>query len=542
MQHEQETKRHGQINISPSISDGALPGHHTIQKAQVELQTSTTKTNQAHACRILKPTFSKSRHDSNLSSCTLGSAWMLWDDDIQSSPTISTDSSPPLLDTFTYRRMVGIFFEHRWPYLPVVHYQSFLGDHLDPFLAGITLSTFSNFMLHIVFALATVDELCPLPEAVSRQIHRQFFGAAVRDLDMIMAKDDLQSLQCVLLLCMYGHYHPQTVDMWYTSGLALRMATALDLHRRERILGVTLLDAEMAKRYFWCACVIDCSMAINLSKPLGIHASDITMPLPQLPDHQLGYDSYDYFYDVAASDSEVTSVSTFIHIVQLRKINAHVYQSLHASGCISPASTKLSMMRKHFHAKLNSWAMHAPQYLQHSSTFQSPEWFQIAFHHAILLLYRPCRAAPMLSPDDLQTCVDSAIGLISSYSCLFAKKRIKYTFIAMHSLFLAALVMLYALRNSSAIRQSLTKPVTEVNISTFCTLTQGIANGRRIGHKCSEIIQRLSRAILGLFDGVQPVADVDNEFASWFGISNTHLSEPSISSLFPQSCDAQANQ
>lgn len=118
--------------------------------------------------------------------------------------------------------------------------------------------------------------------------------------------------------------------------------------------------------------------------------------------------------------------------------------------------------------------------------------------------------------------MESAIGLISSYTSLYARNRIKYTFVAIHSLFMAAVAMLYALRASPPLRQELTHPVVQTNIVTFLTLFRGISNGRAVGKKCCRIIERLGNSILSLFDDVTiPSAEVDTEFQSWFGLQ-TH--------------------
>jgi hypothetical protein len=61
-----------------------------------------------------------------------------------------------------------------------------------------------------------------------------------------MRMDDFECAQCLLLLCMYSHNETQAVNMWYASGPALRLATGLDLHRGESLVGLDLRRSEMA--------------------------------------------------------------------------------------------------------------------------------------------------------------------------------------------------------------------------------------------------------------------------------------------------------
>lgn len=450
----------------------------------------------------------------------MSSAWDLWGDDAASSSEITSQSNTALsgFDNAAFENLVDVFFERRWPYLPVLHRPSFVNDHLQPFLAKSVTSPISNFLVNMVCAIAITEK--PPTQEGNNQLHRVFFNRAVQDLHIVIQVEDFECIQCLLLLCMYGHNEPQSVNMWYTTSLALQLALGIDLHRKESLAGQNLLRSEMFKRVFWCAYVMSCSMAINMGRPLGIHENDITVPLPlPLMDDQLD-ESF------TAPDTpllpQIKDTSTFIHIIQLRKINARIYTSFHSIGPTSSDTHELETTRNAFFSELNHWLIMAPRYVRTSSTFQSQEWFQIAFHHAVLSLYRPSRAVPMPSSEDLRLCMESAIGLINSYSSLYARNRIKYTFVAIHSLFMAAVTMLYALRSSPPLRHELSKPVVQTNILTFLTLFRGISNGRAVGEKCSTIIERLGNSILTLFDEPGPAGvDLDTEFQSWFGLQ-TH--------------------
>ncbi|ODM14706.1 hypothetical protein SI65_09895 [Aspergillus cristatus] len=151
------------------------------------------------------------------------------------------------------------------------------------------------------------------------QIHRAFFSRAVQVLHIVMGIDDLECVQCLLFLCMYGHNEPQSVNMWYTTSLALQLAIGTDLHRKESLTGQSLLCTEMSKRVFWCSYVMSCNMAINMGRPLGIHESDITTPLPLLLAGDQLSDSCIHPTLSQTAISQVPDTLAFIHIIQLRK-------------------------------------------------------------------------------------------------------------------------------------------------------------------------------------------------------------------------------
>jgi hypothetical protein len=509
-----------------NIHSGVLtPGRSSV--AQTSAETSSHyeplsgNPDRQFASRILRPTFTLRSNNRGINCSAMSSAWELWGDvtdTIQEFETNRTD-----LNHDAYLNLAREFFARRWPYLPVVHKQTFFDEHMGAFLTNSGTGTLSNFMVNIVCAIASAEKAS---QQNSEKDHRVFFRDAVKDLHLVMSSENFECVQCLLLLCMYGHNEPQSVNMWYTTGLALNLAVGLDLHRKESLYGQDTKGAELSKRVFWCAYVMNCSMAINMGRPLGIQGSDISMPLPlQLTDTQLD----ESFHTPLVEETlipQVNDMSTFIHIIKLRRMNADVYTTFHSIGSRSTEASELDRLRNDYFVKLNQWLITAPRYMQTLSTFQSTEWFQIAFHHAVLALYRPSRAIPMPSPENLRVCTESAIGLISSYSALYARNRIKYTFVAIHSLFMAAVTMLYSLRAFAPLRRELTKPVIQTNIFTFLTLFRGICNGRAVGEKCCGIVERLGHSILSLFENEdQAELRIDSEFQTWFGLQ-THTFSP----------------
>lgn len=134
-------------------------------------------------------------------------------------------------------------------------------------------------------------------------------------------------------------------------------------------------------------------------------------------------------------------------------------------------------------------------------------------------LYRPSYGVPVDSIDSLRLCVDSSISMISSYCSLYLKNKIVYTFVALDSLFMAAVTMLYSLRASSALRRELSRPVVEANVRSCADLLRGLSYGRAVGERCARIVERLCKAVLDLFEQpAQAGEQADAEFLSWFGL------------------------
>ncbi|KAJ4169596.1 hypothetical protein NW754_005749, partial [Fusarium falciforme] len=108
----------------------------------------------------------------------------------------------------------------------------------------------------------------------------------------------------------------------------------------------------MARRLFWCIYTMDRSMSIAMGRPLSINDSDITVPFPlQLTDEQLCHPE-------AAPNmvQDPRDMSTFLHVIKLRQINAAIYVSLHAaSGNSIKDYDNLDGVRQAHYTSLNTW-------------------------------------------------------------------------------------------------------------------------------------------------------------------------------------------
>jgi hypothetical protein len=389
-------------------------------------------TNKALSDWILAPTFAggKGERGADIS----GSAWRLWNNDASKEalgPQTTWLADVPM--NKYGEELIDVYFDNYWAHLPVLHKPTFLSHHYYPISQGAVAKTFSEFQVYMVFAIAA----CEKPNIAGGYTfsHHEFFRKAIQTLGAVMSSSDLDCIQCLLLLCIYGRNEPQSVNMWHVTGLVLRTALGIDLHRKESLAQANVFEAEMAKRLFWSAYVLDRSIAMAMGRPLGIEDSDITVQLPlQYTDEQLAYHDPQLVAPSGFPDAKDTS--TFIHVIKIRQINAKIYKTFHSAG-YSNSVEDLDALRLQYYGQLNEWLITTPRYFLATSMFQSAEWFQIAYHYANLSLHRPSHATPVPSFEALRLCVDSSISLISSYASLYAKNKVSYSFIALNSIFMA---------------------------------------------------------------------------------------------------------
>lgn len=82
--------------------------------------------------RILRPTFPPRPTSRDINRSFMSCAWELWGDDADIE---EPEAKGLTLNYDEYINLVDVFFDRRWPYLPVLHRQTFLNEHLMPFLA-----------------------------------------------------------------------------------------------------------------------------------------------------------------------------------------------------------------------------------------------------------------------------------------------------------------------------------------------------------------------------------------------------------------------
>lgn len=478
--------------------------------------------------RILRPTFG-SAHQNRVDAGDKSSAWSLWKDDHSAeTPTEHPDAEDISSHEDHGLALIDIFFDQRWPHLPIVHKPTFMRERFEPFARGEEVPNIARFQLFMVFAIAALEQ--SRIKGKNAYSHRDLFEIAARDLPSVLIAEDTECITSLVLLLMYGRTEPQSVNMWHTTGLALRIALGMDLHRNESIRHLSLKEAEMSKRLFWSIYAYDRSMSIYLGRPLGIQDADINLPYPiQLTDEDLEYQTTATVEPRVRAD--VKDMSTFIHLIKLRKINSDIYRTFHSiSNNSYIGGPDLDILRADIYAQLNDWLITAPRYPSSSSMFQAPEWFQNAYHLAVIALHRPSFAQPQPSIEALQVCADSSISLISCYGSLYAKNKVSYSFVALSGIFMAAVTMLYSLRASPQVRKDLTRQVIETNINSSLSLIRGISNGREVAERAARVVQGLGSAVLSLFDnegyatpdtnGDAEKRNVDKEFLSWFGLKS----------------------
>jgi hypothetical protein len=216
----------------------------------------------------------------------------------------------------------------RWPILHSAYIRS-----LHSRRASLT-DSYEQCALHLVYAsggrfLETTGET----GAFYCEKHHT---TAMQYLDELFQCHDVRSVQVLILLAIYSLRAPQGPGAWTYIGLAMRACINLGMHRTSVTRGSSLFENEMRKRIFWTCYCLDRQISIILGRPFAISDRDIDAELP--------LDVNESVQDIATlaaapvtpktvnpsqAPAHSTSLSCFIHICRLRRIESHIQQSVY---------------------------------------------------------------------------------------------------------------------------------------------------------------------------------------------------------------------
>ncbi|KAJ4859683.1 fungal specific transcription factor domain-containing protein [Trichoderma breve] len=369
---------------------------------------------------------------------------------------------------------------------------------------------FEMFMFHMILAIATSQvykfNWRVLPDA---ETHLQ---KATDYLNAVLFEGGLRALQAMLLLCQFrlsNSTNHASDSLWHIVGIAVRMCFELGLHReatyrtagsRRDATDVSFLspkyeENEVRRRCFWSVYALDRVISVTLGRPLAICVEDIDVELPT-----------DDFEETIPSRYRT---AIFVHIVRYRDICADFYQKR------DQLATELNAWRAETN-RLNTPDMDLSTPLAEArSSFRSKAWYELLYHNGVLLLYRPSAFTVSDGRDgsNLQHVFSAARQSITLYAYLFRSRKINFSWMVLHAVFMAGISYIYALsrhfrekrrrRNGGegdGNRFQLLQEPTIVEIVNDCracsNVIVGVSERCNSQKNCHEVFDRLSDALV----------------------------------------------
>lgn len=259
-------------------------------------------------------------------------------------------------------------------------------------------------------------------------------------------------------------------------------------------------------------------MSITLGRPLAITRGCYSVELPS-EDFEEATGTSNGICDGDREGSRISAAqctAIFVHILRYRDICGEFLASLNHGVQQPPNNSEFYQKRNNLAAKLAAWRndserlnlpkmdLTTPLAEAHSS-FLSEAWYQLLYYNGVLLLYRPST----ISVEEitghgpgLEDVFEAAKQSITIYGYLVRSRKINFSPIVLHSVFLAGLSYIYSLsRHFREKRQTQTlgsyywsKEPTMVEIAEACRTCSNVLVG--VSERCST--QRDYHSMFGL--------------------------------------------
>jgi hypothetical protein len=190
-----------------------------------------------------------------------------------------------------------------------------------------------------------------------------------------------------------------------------------------------------------------------------LHDEDIDITLPTALD--IDEFSLDELTQGVTTES-LRKTSPFLHLIFIRRLAGKILQNVHCRTDRSLSREEKYQIQQSFHDALQSWKSEIADIDvlsnkdKHStSSFRSAIWYEVPYHNALLLLFRPSPTfahtgsmSDNVADDLLSTLnniLSSAISVIRLYAELHQTRRLNYSWITLHAVFMAGLSYVYSI-------------------------------------------------------------------------------------------------
>ncbi|CAG8372351.1 unnamed protein product [Penicillium salamii] len=422
----------------------------------------------------------------------------------------SSREAPPLVLESVARELHDAYFHHDHLCYPILSLESAMASLRDIYADPTTLERkpFETFCFYMIMAISTSNlqklHWQSLPEAELYHTH------AISRLNDILALGGLQALQAILLLCQYqltSSTQRTSTSLWHMVGMAARMCFEMGLHREEAYHYQLDSTSTLHRRWLWCVLAMDRVVSITLGRPFAIQLDDVSLKFPT-----------DVLENGGSLHTEQHRDAVFAHITQYRILCGKIMSSLHRgrhtnneTSALAAQATLANDLKDWRSRTKTIFPIESPSSAAKLSSFLTVEWYEMIYHNALLMLYRPSPALPLSSSRAtvaVPIIYNSAKQAIGYYAHLHELQRINYTWITLRSVFMAGLSFVYAAGQHFRTKKSpFTQPspildsdpsiMEIVNICRSCSnVLVAVSERGNIPRHCHRVFDRLSDAVL----------------------------------------------
>ncbi|KAG0664321.1 Fungal specific transcription factor [Monosporozyma unispora] len=260
--------------------------------------------------------------------------------------------------------------------------------------------------------------------------------------------DKLEVLSGSLLIVLYSLMRPNTPGLWYVLGSVLRLTVDLGLHDEKLNQNYNAFQREIRRRLFWCTYSLDRQICSYFGRPFGIPEESITTRFPSLLDDSkivttpTTTDDYSDNISFTASSKIIATA-----MYKVRRIQGNIVKVLYAPRAELPKQySTLNDWKEAVLAELDHWYKEeVPKSFDSMNCKFNTFFFDLNYHYSKTILFGLSPKCPALSERAFNIVKDSTKGTIDVFDGLCSTKKLSYTWVATHNMFMTGMTYLYVI-------------------------------------------------------------------------------------------------
>ncbi|KAK1997314.1 fungal-specific transcription factor domain-containing protein [Colletotrichum falcatum] len=309
-----------------------------------------------------------------------------------------------------------------------------------------------------------------------------------------LAREDLESIQILVLVALYSLFDPKGISTWSIAGIVSRQAMLLGLSRRSsEDKRLSAMDIELRHRLFWSIYVLDRMMAISLGLPAALIDENVDVPLPGLTIEEFASPDRQHFASI---------LQTNRHVIQLRQLEDRILKQIHTRKQSDVAALSQADKRaivQSIRSEIENWysngCLVSPLEPDNVPIHNSVTWLSARYYHLLLLLHYPCHFNSCGSVVSAVELLRFAQKHLQSTSVLLQQRQLPLNRVTLCRLFPVGLVLIHSFIACAAECTSFSaRDEVAVIVSILEAFPEGWAQARQAAH--------VFRQFMGLVSGV----------------------------------------
>ncbi|KAJ5366596.1 hypothetical protein N7541_000537 [Penicillium brevicompactum] len=292
---------------------------------------------------------------------------------------------------------------------------------------------FAIFKLNMVYAIGAT--MLQLTEKYAYTAPERFYNAALKHVPTMCEARSIENIEAMVLLVVYHIRTASSHGMWYMIGLAMRTAIDLGLHRKANESNLDPFTTQMRRRLFWSVYYLERVVSMSLGRPFSLSDRHIDLDLPL----DIDDDIEDPALLTAPQNPNTTTTLTFaIYLFKLRRIDSRVQHKIYRAD--RPLST-LQQKMDPLYLELEQWKESA------LLRFSGPDldYPMLHYNRAVRLLIQPFLPLLPITDPYYRICLLAAGNICQSHKRLHQTLEYGHSFLAVQTVFMAGITLLYAL-------------------------------------------------------------------------------------------------